>query len=82
MVAVMEQLDIDYDHLFTCPICCHCSHDQLVLTTDGKEMGMQRAHEKPYVRPVDTSVVAQEISYVIQTADINWQHLSDFMAVM
>ena len=60
MQAFMQQLDIDYAYLFTCPLCCARPHDQLTLIVDGKEMGIQRAAMKPYTAPVDYMCEAKE----------------------
>jgi hypothetical protein len=59
MLAFMRLIDVDYKLLFTCPICSQLPHDQLILTVDGKEMGMQRTQARPYEAPVDHSVVQQ-----------------------
>ena len=57
ILAFMRLIDVDYTKLFTCPICNQLPHDQLILTVDGKEMGMQRTQARPYLAPVDDTVV-------------------------
>ena len=57
MLAFLRLLDVDYPALFTCPICSHTPHNQLILTVDGKEMGMQRVQARPYLAPADHTFV-------------------------
>jgi transcription elongation factor Elf1 len=58
-LAFVRMLDTDYDRLFTCPVCSQLPHDQLILTVDGKVMGLQRCHERVYTPPPDEAVVVR-----------------------
>ena len=59
MLGFMRMMDTDYERLFTCPVCSQLPHDQLILTVDGKVMGLQRCHERPYAPPRDETVVVR-----------------------
>lgn len=63
MLAFMWKLEVDYNMLFTCPACKDRPHDQLIITVDGKEMGVQHSRAQPYNAPRDASVVVKGPMY-------------------
>lgn len=62
--AFMHLLRLDFNRLFNCPICSMLPHDQQVFLLDGKEMGINHVHFKPYKPPVNADVQQRAMATV------------------
>jgi hypothetical protein len=49
--AFMRALDVDYEALFTCPICSRLDHSQQAIIIDGAVSGINRARVADYIPP-------------------------------
>ena len=56
-LAFIRLLDIEYQALFSCPICTTQGPKDLTLIADAKAMGLNRTLAKPYVLPSAIPVV-------------------------
>jgi hypothetical protein len=67
--AFLRALDVDYDHLFTCPVCSALPYKEQVYIIDGKAMGFRKDTMKamPVTTPRHTTDDAEEYAALIKT---------------
>lgn len=51
LFACMDNMDINYEQSFSCPICSELPHESTVIIMDGKEMGILSRTAKACVPP-------------------------------